>query len=145
MKKSPKEYIIDIVLLDSPLIYAISKKRLFRTYIELYDTKDANGKAIMLNKLLRANPEFQRRLKVLQFLENNKHSELLLGTVSIPNRLVDKFTDAIKHEFNYLEIVEPNCLLVQTIHERQENQRILSKLCSGARFPKSEDLQKRGV
>ena len=145
MNKSPKYYIIDIVLPDSPLIYAISKRGLFRTHIELYDIKDSRGKATMINQLLRANPELQRPLKALQFLENNKHSELLLGTVSIPNRLVDKFTDAIKHEFNYLEIAHPNCLLVQTIHEREENQRMLSKLCSSEGFPNYEDLEKRGV
>lgn len=140
MNKSPKEYIIDIVLPDSPLIYAISKRGLFRTHIELYDIKDSRGKATMINKLLRANPEFQGRMKALQFLENNTHNELLLGTVSIPNRLVDNFTDALKHEFNYLEITQPNSVLVQAIHERQENQKILSKLFSGERFPKAADI-----
>lgn len=140
MNKSPKEYIIDIVLPDSPLIYAIRKRGLFRTHIELYDIKDSRGKATMINKLLRANPDFQGRMKALQFLENNTYNELLLGTVSIPNRLVDKFTDALKHEFNYLEITQPNSVLVQAIHERQENQKILSKLCSGEGFPKAADI-----
>lgn len=126
MTKSHKEYIIDTISPNSPLIYAIRRKSWFRTYIELYDTRDHKGKAIMLNRVLRANSELRGRLKAIEFLENNTYPEVILGVISIPNRLSNTFIEEFEHQFKYLELTYPNSILVTSINELRKIQQNLT-------------------